>query len=264
MQNENNTPGAIETPNQVTVPTNVITPTAGVMSPAAPIQNINASAQPSAPYNTGMQVGMSASQLGLQQVSGNKSNFSIKKLVVGLLITVAIVSAAVAVLSATNVIALTRFKTVDYTNAAGTQFNLKFYSKHSTKILASDSKSLVSEVSNDGKFPLALSIVTGQQSAYAKVKDCSGSGFSKKFDVQNSNFNQTISVCSVSSGSGYPSVLYIAGVLYNNQSHIIVIGQDPASMDLTSKTKAQQALSKFGLDVYQDDIKTILSSLKIK
>lgn len=264
MQNENTTPDNIETPNQVIEPASVITPTAGVMSPAAPIQNINDFTQPSTSHNTGIQVGVSASQLGLQQVSGNKSNFSIKKLVVGLLIIVAIVSAAVAVLSATNVIALTRFKTVDYTNAAGTQFKLKFYSKHSTKILASGSKSLISEVSNDGKFPVTLSIVTRQQSSYAKVKGCSGSGFSKEFDVQNSYLNQTISVCSVSAGAGNPRGVYVAGVLYNNHTDIITISQDLSSLDLTSKTAAQQALLKFGLDVYQDDIKTILSSLKIK
>jgi hypothetical protein len=163
----------------------------------------------------------------------------------------------------TNIIALSQFKSLNYTNSKGTHFQLTFYTKHSTKQLQSGNTQLVSKVSKDDKFPLTLSISDSNENGYARAKDCAS--FTKVFDVQNSNLNQTISVCDFGKQGNLPAgTVYVAGFTQNNQQYIVSIGQDYSSIDLSSQSGAQQSLSRFGLDSYQEDIKTIVSSIKVE
>lgn len=220
--------------------------------------------QPSTPASDQMQVGMSASQMGWSQSQSKSSDFNLKNVLIKGLFGLGVLGVVFAILVFTNIIALSKFKTIDYANSSGTHYSLQFYSKHTTKTLKSGNTSLVSKVSEGGKYPLTLSIASGSESGYARAKDCSGSGFTKVFDVQNNNLNQKISVCNFSLGQSASNGVYIAGILYNNQTSIVTISQDLSGVDLSSQSGAQQSLSKFGLDSYQDDIKKIVASIKVE
>lgn len=208
-----------------------------------------------------MPVGAAASQLGVQH---SKGGFNVKSLFVKGLITVLVIGGICAILIATNIIALSQFKTIEYINSKGGRYSLQFYTKHTTRTLSSGNKQLISKVSEAGKFPITLSIATatGATSAYDRAKDCAG--FTKVFAVQNDNLNQKISVCNFSTSQATPGGVYIAGILYNNQTSIITIGQDLSGVNLSSQSGARQSLAKFGLDPYQDDIQKIIASIKIE
>ncbi len=120
-----------------------------------------------------------------------------------------------------------------------------------------------SKVTKDDKFPVTLSISDSTDSGYARTKDCGS--YAKVFDVQNNALNQTISVCDFGKQGDLPAGgVYIAGIALNNQYYIVTIGQDYSGIDLSSQSGARQSLGRFGLDPYQDDIKTIVSSIKME
>jgi hypothetical protein len=218
--------------------------------------------EPSSLANDQMQIGMSASQMGLNQSKSKVFDFDFKKLLVKGLVALIVLGGVIAVMVFTNIIALSQFKTIDYTNSRGNHYSLMFYTKHGSKTLKSGNPELVSKVSVDGKFPITLSIASGNESGYARAKNCSG--FTKVFDVQNDSLNQKISVCNLPLGQNVPNGVYIAGILYKNQTSIVTISQDISSTDLSGPSGAQQSLAKFGLDPYQDDITKIIASIKIK
>lgn len=228
--------------------------------PSVPPQSVYP--QPGSPADGQMQTGMSASQMGWSQ-SSNKSSFDIKSLIIEAVIGLVVIGVIFTALVFTNIIALSQFKTLGYTNSKGTRFQLTFYTKHGTKQLQSGNAQLVSKVSKDGKFPVALSISDGTDSGYARVKDCGS--YTKVFDVQNNALNQTISVCDFGKQGNLPAGgVYVAGIAQNDKYYIVTIGQDYSGIDLSSQSGAQQSLSRFGLDSYQDDIKTIVSSIKVE
>lgn len=208
-----------------------------------------------------MQAGMSASQLGLHEP---KNKFNPKQLIIKGIVGLVAIGGIFAILVVTNIIALSEFKNVGYTNSNGTSFKLDFYSKHGSKQLNSGNKQLVSKVSKDGKFPIALSIsTTDEMSAYNRAKDCSS--FTKVFDVQNDNLSQKISVCDFGKQGSLPAGgVYIAGFMHNEKAHIVTIGQDYGDIDLSSQSGAQQSLSKFGMEPYKEDIERIISSIKVE
>src|ERR1035437_6440607 len=214
--------------------------------------------QPTFPADTQMQGGMSASQMGLNQPNNKLFDFNLKTLIIKGVVGFVVLGGIFAVLVATNIIALSQFKTVEYTNSSGTHYNLTFYTKHGTKTLSSDNTALVSKVSEGGKYPLTLSIANSDASGYARLKDCDSVSLSKAFDVQNNNLNQKIAVCSIPLSQSVPYGVYVAGILYNSQESIVTISQDLSGVDLSSQSGAQQSITKFGLGPYQDDITKIL------
>ena len=94
------------------------------------------------------------------------------------------------------------------------------------------------------------------------LKGCTGR-FPKLFDVQNANLNQNMSICYLPQTNG-PVGVYIAAFADNNHANIVTISQDLSSEDTSSQSAAQQSLAKFGLDAYQNDIKKIVSSIKVE
>ncbi len=213
-----------------------------------------------------MQVGMSASQLGLHDPKNKFFNFNPKQLIIkGSLLLLAF-GGIFAILTMTNIITLSEFKTLNYENN-GENYSLKFYSKHSSKTTKSGVNQLVSKISKGGKFPMNLSISGGNNglSGYDLLKDCAR--FSKVIDIQNSNLNQKISVCDAVGGkSGSQNgegKVYIAGFTHSDKVHIITISQDYSDIDLSSQSGGQESLTKFGLNVYEEDIKAIISSIKM-
>ncbi len=209
-----------------------------------------------------LQVGMSASQMGWSQSNVNRSWFNLKKLILYCIVVLIVLGGIFAVLVSTNIIALSKFKTIDYVNSKGTHYSLSFYTKHGTKLLNSGNTELVSKVSAEGKFPITLSIDNGDQNGYNRVKNCGN--LTKLSEIQNNNLNQKISLCSIPLGNNIPSGVYVAGIMFNNQASIITIGQDLSHTDISSQASAKQSLTKFGIDSYQDDITKIIASIKIQ
>lgn len=224
----------------------------------------NAIPQPDLPDNQ-KQVGISASQMGWNQSESSDSKLNIKKLIVKCILGLVALGGIFVALIFTNIIALSQFKTISYVNSGGTRYSLLFYTKYATKTLKSGNTQLVSRVSEEGKYPLVLSIVSGSISGLDKngIKTCSGP-LPKVFDVQNNNLGKQISVCSAPPLNGTPIGVYVAGFAADNKANIITISQDLSGEDLSSQSAAQESLSKFGLDAYQDDIKQIIASIKVE
>lgn len=210
-----------------------------------------------------MMASMSTSQMGLGQTKKKLFDYSPQKLVTNGLLALLVLGGIFAVLVFFNIIALSEFKTMSYTNSKGTNYKVNFYTKHKTvglKSSISGNNELVSKVSKHGKFPLILSISNfsisnGALSSYNKVKDCAS--FTKVFEVYNYNLNQKISVCDALSDKETESGVYIAGFTHNEQVHMITFGQDLSSIDLSSQTK-------FGIEPYRPDIETVVSSIKVE
>jgi hypothetical protein len=187
---------------------------------------------------------MSASQMGLSQPKDKFLDFNVKKLVIKGVMALVLIGIIFTGLVFANIFAGSEFNSISYDNANGENYNLKFYSKHSSKNTKSGTKQLVSKVSKDGKFPVNLSIAGGKNglSGYDRLKDCAS--FSKVFDVQNNNLNQKISVCNAIDGnvSGQSSkgTVYIAGFTHNDKVHIVTISQDYADIDKSSQSGAKE------------------------
>jgi hypothetical protein len=232
--------------------------------PVPPPPPISQNSQPT--ITPAQQYPVSASQLGLTQPKDNFFDFNLKKLIVPAAITVVLLGSLLTALVLTNVVGLTEFKTINYDNAKGQHYKLKFYSRYSSDTTQSGTKQLIAKSSTSGKFPLNFLISSGDIKGYDRLRDCVG--FSKAFDVQNDKLNQKISVCNAIDGTvggrSTKGTVYIAGFTHDNKVHIITISQDYGSADLTSQSDAQETLKKFGLEVYQSDIEKIVSSINVK
>lgn len=293
MDEETNSPNSAQPSQDSTVPVSPIRPSGErVIQPSANIQQelatqqqtqaqapqpIAASPQvpPAAPTTNPtnvypertsgqMQVGMSASQLGLHEPKSKLFDFNPKQLFIKSTIALVVLGAVFTALVMTNIIALSEFKSVAYANSKGASFNLDFYSKHSSKQLTSGNEQLMSKVSKDGKFPIVLSISTPDETTgYNRAKDCAS--FTKVFDVQNNNLNQKISICDFGKQGNIPAgSVYIAGFMHNDKAHILTIGQDYGDINLSSQSGAQESLTKFGIEPYKADIERIVSSIKVE
>jgi len=217
------------------------------------------------PSSGQVQPGMSASQMGYNQPKSKPNGLNSKKLLVIGLISLAVLIAVFAVLVFMNIITLSEFKTLNYTNSNGTNYKVDFYTKHSSRQLDSGNTQLISKVSKYGKFPLTLSISSGGEISELNrngIKNCSGP-LPKALDVQNNNVNQTIAVCYAPMKDS-PVGVYVAGFENNNKAHIITIGQDVSGIDLSSQSGAKESLTKFGIEPYKSDIERIISSIKVE
>lgn len=237
----------------------VIQPTQPVTTPVSAPTTPTPSSTSNMPAGT-FPVGVSASQMG---INGPKRGFSSRSLIKALLIVV-VLGGIVAALIVTNIIPLKTMQRTTYTSTDGTQYSLLFYAKHSTTTTKSGATQLVSKLLRDGNYPVNLLISTADDNTYSSLHTCTRQGFSKAFEVQNNALHQTIVVCNVSLGQSAPEGVYIAGATHNNKTSIITISQDLSGLDLSSASGAQKSLAKFGLDPYQDDIKSILASLSIQ
>jgi hypothetical protein len=158
-------------------------------------------------------------------------------------------------------------KTVNYTNSKGVTYNLKFSSKYETRKLLDGNYELVSTVPKAGKYPLTMSIGLVNPETSSGVRKCDG--YDKLFDVQNRHIGQKISVCDISTESDDPaesatSIVYIAGFLQDGKAHLITFSQDAPEINLNRTTESQEEMAKFGLQPYQEDIRTIVASIKVK
>ena len=173
-----------------------------------------------------------------------------------------LVVAALVTLILTGTISLTGFKTVDYAGTGGGQYRLTYYFDHTVKDV-NGSSSLVSTVSKDGKLPLTISIGESEDSgSYRFGENCSQ--LEKVFEVQNNKLDQTISVCTVEAPGEEAPGVYIAEFIHDGKNHLVVVAQDYSSMRMSDMQDRETALTVFGLQPYENDIKKIIASIEVK
>jgi hypothetical protein len=159
------------------------------------------------------------------------------------------------------------FKTITYDDGKGYKFQQTFYSRYTVKAApgGSGTQELASKVSVGGLYPLALTIFKGTQNQPASsILDCSGAGLSSALQITNKSTNSTVNICSENQGlnANQPS-LYIGVLQSSNTYYTIVINQDVNFQKLlTSQQNAKAGLQKIGLSAYNNDITTIVSSIK--
>lgn len=175
-----------------------------------------------------------------------------------------IIVGTVAALFFTGVISLTGLKNVSYTSQRGTEYGLQFYTDYEEKQISNGDVALISAVSKKDKFPVILNISSTEDTGSKRYgDDCSM--FSKVMDVENKNLDQTLNVCGLSANeSDEESAVYIIEFIANDQNHLVTIAQDYGSIDLSNAETMEASQAKIGLAAYNDDIKKILSSIKLK
>jgi hypothetical protein len=176
-------------------------------------------------------------------------------------------------------------KNITFDNGNGSKFSMKFYKKHHTasaQIQDKNTLKLISDVSIDSKAPVSIFIDRGTTTVSAETwqnsssRNCSG--VEPAFVVHNSNVNQDINVCLVSGSDlkfippqqGKDDVQYIGAIYYKDYIYPLVIQQDldlsgisGGRIDPNTQKAAQDILRKTGLQVYKDDLKEIVASIKI-
>jgi hypothetical protein len=162
---------------------------------------------------------------------------------------------------------LSGFKTVTYDNGRGASFRLKFYSRYTVKATPGASngfQELASKVSHQGLYPLVISITKGTtQKPSSALLNCSGNGTTPALQVTNKPTSSTVNLCSEGQDQSAKPIIYL-GVLHSGDHYYaILINQDLNFPQLISNPqKAQAGLKKVDLSVYNDDITTIVSSIK--
>ena len=245
------------------------------------------SPQPQTPLNQQPSNTVTSGQAGGQEfITGNQLPESYSKparnnnkMMVRLSAAAVLLIVVLVVLILTNIIALSRFKTINYSNGEGASFKLKFYSKHTLKNTFQSQqptsganpnlKELVSKVSIDDKYPLTMFIsgspgasqLSGNGKQAALDNDCTKNGLTKAFEVKMSSINDNVAVCSITSNGIL--IFYIATFRSSDNLYVATVSQDVNwSTVLSNSSSAKQGLDKIGLDTYQDDVTTILSSIQ--
>jgi hypothetical protein len=183
------------------------------------------------------------------------------------------------VLILTDTIPLHKFKTITYDNGQGSSFSLKFYRKYSTTTTTTSSRDLInpdlstnknlyqltSKITNNGKLPVVLSI---WYNPYSQSWDNQFSNCSSKaptaFTVHDSSINTDINTCTLLV-SGSNDAVYV-GVAKVDEQHLLIftVAQDIDFQKIANKdtSYAKEVVGKIGLQDYQDDLKTIIGSIK--
>lgn len=205
---------------------------------------------------------LSASQMGYTQPQSKIHNINIKRLALRLLIILSLLLLVLFVLIQKNIIAFSEFKRVNYISTNADSYSFDFYAKHTSSKLKSGNTQLISKQSKEGRLPLTLSIVSVEDiSSYSKLQNCNG--YKKVSDVHNTYLDQVISICNFAKSSSEPHAVYIAGFTDNDRVHVITVSQDTRSLSLSDLKDPNNSLSKFGIEIYLDDIERIITSLEL-
>lgn len=179
------------------------------------------------------------------------------------------------------VLALTIFNPVKlepitYNNGQGYSFSMQFYSKY---YLSSDFNSLTpakslgknnakqsgvlglaSKDSRNGKYPIWLAISVERlfvnPQGVPDHNNYSCGSLPTVFTINSKNLNQKLSICSLDGSTGQPA--YSGAFIDNGYLYHILITQVADKKELSSSNNA----SKMGLADYQNDLKTIIGSIK--
>jgi len=159
------------------------------------------------------------------------------------------------------------FKTITYDDGKGYKFQLTFYARYTVKAApgGSGTQELASQVSVGGLYPLVLTIFKGTQNQpSSSISSCSGTGLSSALQITNKPTNNTVNLCSENQGLNANQPSFYIGVLQSGSTYYtITVDQDVNFQQLSSSQQnAQAGLQKVGLTAYNNDITTIVSSIK--
>jgi hypothetical protein len=203
-----------------------------------------------------------------------KKNRKPKRLILAVL-TIAILAGAAYFIYASGL--LGGMKTVKYNNGNGKSYSLKFYAQNKTDSLKTSAagggseggKALISKKGKDGKAPLAVYI------------ESIGSGFSDSSDITSKAYdNNSKCLGKTPVGKTYNewagSEVYICDALNDDEIELIyystfkkgndllyvLVMQDIDYENMDTSEKAKDILKTVGLEVYDEDIKQIVGSIK--
>ena len=160
-----------------------------------------------------------------------------------------------------------------YTNNKGDKFSILFYMNPVTKAVPNSTDNgieLTSAVSIPGKYPLIFFIESNSasdqtaQALYNQYKNCFSSA-PLVLSAYNDYFRQTISTCNlpISNAPSGTNVMYIAFFETSSKIYTATFSQDVDwKTVLASPQAAAIGLSKIGVQAYDNDIKTILASVR--
>lgn len=160
------------------------------------------------------------------------------------------------------------FKTVEYVNGKGDTYSLKFYAKNTIEPVANNDKwkALVSKQGKGGKAPIRLEMydipAKSDSTGFTNSQVCGGK--TPIMTVHNKSANTDVKVCDLSeTSSDLPSYIYFATFKNGNKATVMLIMNDlDFETGLKDPKSAKELVKKTGLDTYNDDIKTILASIK--
>lgn len=195
------------------------------------------------------------------------------KRILAIVLPILLVIAVVATLHFTGVFPLTRFKTVTYNNGDNSTYKLTFYAKHkveeassSEKDIAGAAQTLVSKTGKDGQAPIKVFIQDADageaSSAFTGLSNCGTA--SPVVKVHNKAADTNVNICDIGGESDMKDYLYMG--LYKDEDRVVVVVIMSAGLNeeaLSSPEKAKEMLKNAKLDVYKDDIATIVSSIEI-
>jgi len=191
-----------------------------------------------------------------------------KIIIITLAIFIAVALLGVAGFFAINTL---KFTKVEYDNGKGDVFNLTFYRDYETIVLADKvdrhMKTLVSKVSKDDKHPIYINISSAEESSEeSSERDCEDRNFGAvAMTIKIKSIDQYVKLCSVKEDYDFDQdILYFGLFRAQNKIYPIIVSQDiDVEEAVKSKENAQEAIATAGLEVYQDDIEKIISSIEI-
>lgn len=244
-----------------------------VSAPLTPAEEAAALAFAAKSGNTNASTGPQT-QADFMKLSGKDRNFNPKKLLIiggGL----ALIAVLVVVLTFAGILPFFQLRTVKYDNGH-TTYKVKFYAQYEVKpakdgissvanVSGDDSEdinALVAKKGKDGKKPLKLAIDSSNDEDDAKIiKDCGGE--TPAFTAHNKYTDSDVNVCDIGTGGGTKDIVYVASFAGKGHAFAVLMMPDIDFKDvLSSSDKAKEMVKTADLSVYEDDLKTIIGSIK--
>jgi type II secretory pathway pseudopilin PulG len=202
----------------------------------------------------------------------NQKGFALLEVIILFVVIVALVGVGLYVWQRNQ----NKLEYVSYNNNLGQQYKLKFYKAHDVirspvrEVTANKSASsqkgvgLGSKVSRDGYLPIWLAVAADDLDSFDEkgkaevvyAKTCKQEAFSTSFSVHNTFLDTDINVCNVPSANGIKQAAYLAVFTYKNKVHFITVTTN-------AKNKPGKPIELTNLNAYNNDLKTVLSSLEV-
>lgn len=203
-----------------------------------------------------------------------KKNRKPKRIIVSVLVLLAILGIGFLIYSFGL---LGGMKTVKYDNGKGKTYSLKFYARNKVEPLKSNAspagssggKAIIAKKGKDDKAPLSVYITT-LNSSFSNSSEATKKAYEHNSNcyektpvarVYNAWAEKEVSICDFVDDSEYELIYYST---FKNKDDVlfVLITQDANFENAKTPEKAKALLKTIGLDVYQEDIKQIVASIK--
>lgn len=203
-----------------------------------------------------------------------KKNRKPKRIILAVLI-IAILAGAAYLVYASGL--LGGMKTVEYNNGQGQTYSLKFYAQNKTDSLKTSaagsgsegSKALIAKKGKDGKAPLSV-YIDSLSSGYSDSSETT----SKAYDNNSKCLGETpvgktynewagsdVYICDAVNDDEI-ELIYYSTFKKGNELLYVLVMQDIDYESMDSSEKAKDILKTVGLEVYDEEIKQIIGSIK--